>query len=97
MKLWLLRPNYDNLKEGDNPWEPWYDKCFGYVIKAETEEDARQIAHNHAGDENRDKFLNKKTSDTIEPWIESKYSTCIELTTNFECEDDYIIRDFASA
>lgn len=36
MKLWLLRPVV-GLDENDNPWWPWYDKAFGFVVRAETE------------------------------------------------------------
>jgi len=45
MNLWLLRPS-SNLPDdrAKNPWIPWYDKCFGMVIRAETEEDARKLA-----------------------------------------------------
>ncbi len=53
MKLWLLRPN-KNLSENDNPWKPWYDKAFSFVVRAETEEDARKLAHKNAGSEKDD-------------------------------------------
>lgn len=78
MKLWLLK-NKDKLSKGDDPWEPWYDKCFGFVVRAETEEQARAHAHENAGEENRGRFLNKITANTNEPWINPKYSTCVEL------------------
>jgi hypothetical protein len=51
MTLWLLRP-VENLPIDDNPWDPWYDKAFGFVILAETEADARALADKNAGDEN---------------------------------------------
>lgn len=84
MKLWLLRPVKD-LPDGDNPWEPWYDKCFGFVVRAKTEDDARQIAHAEAGDENR-----KST-----PWLDPKYSTCEPLVNKGDA--GMIIQDVASA
>ena len=40
MKLWILMPK-ENLNKGDDPWNPWYDKCFGMIIRAKTEEEAR--------------------------------------------------------
>jgi len=94
MKLWILRPQ-ENLPENENPWDPWYDKVFGFVIRAETEVDARKLAHKEAGDENRGEFLNSKIANTTTPWLDEKYSTCVELTA--EGESDVIIRDFASA
>lgn len=39
MKLWILRPAGD-----ESPWKPWYDKCFGLVVRAKNEQQAREIA-----------------------------------------------------
>lgn len=94
MKLWLLRPA-DGLAKNDNPWEPWYDKAFGFVVRAETEAKARDMAHAGAGDENRGMFLGEKTADTNEPWRNAKYSTCVELTAEGPAE--VVMQDFASA
>jgi len=83
MKLWLLRPAKE--KKG-GPWDPWFDKSFGFVVRAETEEKAREIADDNAGDENRD---------AKHPWLKSRYASCEELTPNGE--EDLIMKDFASA
>lgn len=93
MKLYLLRPIHTN---GDDPWEPWYDKAFGFVVRAKDEKAAREFAHADAGDENRGESLRKKISDTIAPWREPKYSTCIELVPKGG-EEGVIIKDFAAA
>jgi len=94
MKLYILEPS-QKLKKGDNPWNPWYDKAFGFVIRAETEEKARKIAHENAGDENRGAFLEKEIAKTKSPWLDKKYSTCNELLADGESE--LIIRDFNAA
>ncbi len=94
MKLWLLRP-VDGLAKNDNPWEPWYDKAFGFVVRAETEAEARDMAHAEAGDENRGMFLGGKTADTNEPWKNAKYSTCTELLPEGAAE--VVMQDFARA
>lgn len=94
MKLWLLRP-VDGLAENDNPWEPWYDKAFGFVVRAETEAEARDMAHAGAGDENRGQFMNAKTANTQEPWKDAKYSTCVELLPDGPAE--VVMQDFARA
>jgi hypothetical protein len=83
MKLWLLEP-IGNLKSGDNPWNPWYDKTFGFVIRAETEEQARNMANKNAGDENRGGFLGEKIANTTTPWLDPHYSTCTELQNDSE-------------
>lgn len=75
MKLWLLTAN-EELPKDDNPWEPWWDKTFGFVVRAETEEDAREIAAENGSDEVRDSGK--------QSWLEPKYSTCIELTASGE-------------
>lgn len=69
MKIWILRPVKD-FQSGDNPWEPWYDKAFGFVVRAETEDQARAFAQERAGDEGWG------------PWIYADYSTCEELSGN---------------
>jgi len=94
MKLWLLRPKED-LSNGKNPWNPEYDKAFGFVVRADTEEQAREFAHEDAGDENSGKFANDETADTEQPWKDSKYSTCIELMA--DGKSGVVIRDFAAS
>lgn len=94
MKLWLLRP-VEGLNKGDDPWSPWYDRAFGFVVRAESEEDARNLADADAGDENRGEFMGNKIADTKNPWKDAKYSTCIELTAGGEA--GVIIKDFARA
>lgn len=94
MKLWLLRP-VDGLKKNDNPWEPWYDKAFGFVVRAETEEEARALAHADAGDENRGEFMSRTIAATKQPWMDAKYSTCVELLPEGAAE--VVMKDFASA
>jgi len=78
--LWLLRPK-KNLGNDDNPWEPWFDKCFGFVIRAKGEKRAREYADTNAGDENRAEFLRKQIAKTKHPWLNSDYTTCIPLTS----------------
>ena len=75
MKLWLLKPYED--------WEPWFDKAFGFVIRAETEEAARAIASENAGDEGGT------------PWLLSSHTSCVELLP--EGESGLVLRDFAAA
>lgn len=67
MKLWILRPvGYDTDDEHVN-WRCWYDKCFGVVVRAETEEEARAIASKSHGDEGR------------KAWLDASMSTCLSL------------------
>ncbi len=49
MKLYELRLA-EELSEDGHPWRPWYDKAFGFVVRAETPERARQIAALLRGD-----------------------------------------------
>lgn len=83
MRLWLLKARRE-LPQGDDPWNPWYDKNFGLVIRAETEERARKIAQDNSADESRGAFLGRNTSETTAPWLYEKYSSCEELA----CEGD---------
>lgn len=93
MKIYLLKPK-EEQKEGDNPWRPWYDKAFGFVIIAENEEEARKIANENGGDETG-KISNMVYRTGGNPWLSDEYSTCVELTA--EHGKGVVIRDFASA
>lgn len=83
MKLWLLRPvdGLRTFKGRPNPWYPWYNKCFGFVIRAETEKDARKIAAEDCRNEGES------------AWMDVRYSTCKELLPNGEA--GIIIEDFS--
>ena len=85
MKLWLLKPMDDLIND---PWKPWFDKMFGFVIRTETAEEARQIAQEYAGDE-------KYKNDALVPWLDPKFSTCVELLP--EGEPGLILNDFHAA
>lgn len=65
MTVWLLQPVNE-----ETHWEPWYDKCFGMVIRAETESEARQFADQAGGDENRT---------APRPWLSPEFTTCKPL------------------
>lgn len=79
MKLWILKAKKD-LPKNDNPWCKWYDKFFGHIVRAETEEQARILAQQYSeqnkGDENR----------TVQAWVNPKYSSCVELLPYGESE-----------
>ena len=92
--LWLLRPR-DFLPDDDNPWNPWYDKCFGFVIRADSEEDARQIADVNSGSENDNTFLGRTVCNTSSPWMDPKYSSCTELSDIGPAK--MIMRDYHAA
>lgn len=92
MKIFELKPIH---KPNDDPWEPWYDKAFGFIIRAETEEEARKYAHEEAGDENRGEFMNEEIAKTSEPWLDANYSTCVELSNNGK--SGVILKDFCRA
>ena len=84
MKLWLLRPI-----EKSGLWDPWYDKAFGFVVRAKTEEDARSFAQAEGGAET------EWGRGRNPAWTSQEHSTCIELFP--EGEEGVIIKDFAAA
>jgi hypothetical protein len=86
MKLWLLRPR-DDLPDQDDPWWNRHDKAHGFVVRAQTEQQAREIAHQHAGDENQASTYIKA------PWLDPRYSTCKQLLPDVGMEG-VIIRDY---
>jgi hypothetical protein len=78
MKLYILRPI-----NGRAEWKPWYDKCFGFVVRAKSEEEARAIAASEA------------KSEGAGAWLNDEASTCEVLTAKGEA--GMVIEDFASA
>lgn len=96
MKLWLLRPA-KGLKKNDDPWEVWYDKAFGFVVRAETEEEARKLANKAGGEETGEKMVIVEHIYQVggDPWLDAKYSSCVELTADGKPE--VIIVDLWSA
>ena len=84
-KLWILKPKDSGE---NNPWSPWYDKAFGFVVIAETEQQARELADADAGDENG-------YSTKIHPWLDAAMSTCEELTTEYS--GGIVMKDFHAA
>ena len=107
MKLYLLRPHTKYLeddpeeefiKDKDNPWEPWYDKTFGFVVCALNEKSARNYAAKDGGREVK-RLYDKETYNQIEilnPWLDSKYSSCVELNAE-TVKAGVVIKDFVSA
>lgn len=81
--LWILQPVRSEDMTGDDPWSPWFDKAFGFVVRAETEEQARALAAEQAGDEGP------------APWLSQGYTSCTELERYGETE--VIMRDFQAA
>lgn len=94
MTLWILRP-VEDLPHGDNPWDPWYDKAFGFVVRAESERQARMIADEQACDENRGEFMESRIAATKNPWLDPKYSTCVPLDADGEA--GVVLSDIRSA
>jgi len=83
-RLWLLRPRFNRPKELTvSPWQKWYDKAFGFVVCADSDENARWIAAGDCGDEGR------------EAWLDPIKSTCKELKPSKTA--GLIMRDFARA
>lgn len=93
MKLFLLQPA-DNLPK-KNPWEPWFDKAFGFVVRAEDEAAARTLAAAAAGDEAGRDYSTTPPSDRPNPWLDPALSSCVELTPDGAAE--VVIKDFAAA
>lgn len=75
MRLWILKARMD-LPKDDDPWNPWYDKTFGMVIRAKDEEQARALAHQSGSGET---YSPGGRGDAT-PWLQPKYSTCEPLT-----------------
>lgn len=79
VRLWVLQP----IDEDNVPWRPWYDKCFGLVVRAETDAEARRIAGDNADCEG------------VRAWLDATLSTCCELTA--DGPDGVVMKDVHNA
>ena len=79
MKLWLIEP----VSTLGTAWDPWYDKAFGFVVRAVNESDARSFAAGEHGDEGPD------------VWRDPAMVSCVELTN--EGDQGVVLRDFRAA
>lgn len=87
-KLWILGPRED-LAANDNPWEPWFDKCFGVIVEATGEDDARRIAHANCVATDETTLRDRRV------FLDSKYTDCRELRPIGE--ERLIMADFRGA
>ena len=90
MKLWILKPV--NSEEGF--WDPWYDKAFGFVVRAETQAEARDVAQANGWGEIHDHY-GEEGQVTRPAWTDCKHSTCEELLP--DGEPGLIMKDTHSA
>ena len=103
MNLYLLK-NREDLEPPDDPWEPWYDKCFGFVVAATSEEEARRTAleSEETGDEvyvrSQSGTHFRRENSGPHAWLEAKYSTCelVGVTDIYE-KPTVLLYDFHSA
>lgn len=85
-KLWLLRP-IRGLEP--DPWSPWFDKCFGQVVRAESEDRARKIAVGVNYE------LGGPGDEGSGVWLDPDKTTCVELTG--DGPEERIMSDFAAS
>lgn len=73
MKLWILKSR-DDLKAGDDPWDLPLGCNIELIVRADSEEQARQVAHENGRDENTAWQVSGVKTKT--PWLDSAYTRC---------------------
>lgn len=94
MNLWLLRP-VDPTAEPWDEKEHWFNKPFGYVVRAETEQEARDLATEHDTNHLAEGFIEIWTGEKLKPWLDPALALCEELLPSGA--PGVILRDFRSA
>lgn len=69
-KLWMLQPKLNLGFTDYDPWNPWYDKNFGVIVRAADEQEARGIAAKSCAYEGE------------EAWLSCEHSDCVELPSD---------------
>lgn len=89
--LYLLRPmKYGTMNRDDyeeSHWDPWFDKCFGTIVRAESPQQAREIAHKAAGDESR--------YNGVKVWLDDTQTECYKLSN--DGPTGLVMKDFHAA
>lgn len=89
--LWLL--SVAETTEADAVWSTWYDKNFGFVVRASSEEEARALAQAEAR-----RYDTEGHSHGIEPddaWLKPSLTSCTRLLE--EGSVGIILRDYRGA
>ncbi len=90
MNLWMLRPvdaatatkRYSHPVNGDVEVKRWtWDCAYGFMVRAETEQDARALAAAECGDEGPDS------------WTNADISSC-DAVNGSDGEAEVIMQDF---
>jgi hypothetical protein len=82
MKLWLLAPRGDVLRRKMNPWRPWYEKVFAAVVRAESEQQAREFVQQTAGHEGLGIYRALGMDEeevALTVWLDDEFTRCREL------------------
>lgn len=66
-------------------WDPWYDTAEGFVVIADSEDEARALADANGGNENEKR----------RPWLDPSLTFCHELTADGVAR--VVLRDFHDA
>lgn len=76
MKLWKIVPKHlaEGVSREGTDWEWPYDKVHGFVVRAHTEEDARQLVAEHCYDEGEG------------VWLDSEKTVCRHLKPSGKAE-----------
>lgn len=104
LKLWLLEPRCDSEGCNPAPWRPWYDKAFGFVVRAENEELARRAIQNPRDEddcmidipsEERHRYAG---DEGVGAWRDPNLSSCVEIgIATGVCHAGVVLRHYGSA
>jgi hypothetical protein len=86
--IYLLEPTQAALDMEYGPWNPWYDKCFGMVIKAYNEAAARAIAQGNAGDEGHE-WVKQRNGNV---WMDNALTKCEKIGVADDDAGDLILK-----
>ena len=106
--VWILKPKDDReTTDEPDPWQPWYDKCFGMVIRAETETQARVVAQEAAKDETTISPVHHNVDKRVRDrkvWTDESLTICIpieeyepERNSKYATDNRVLIQDVAHA
>jgi len=83
MEIYVLEPTIPKARctagTRDNPWHPWYDKCFGMVVIACNASQARKLAAENCDDEGP------------LAWLKPAYTKIVKIGSTHRCKQPYLV------
>jgi hypothetical protein len=82
-RLFLLEPK-KGLERGNDPFWPPEEKYDGFIVRASSEDEARQVVQEYAEKDFISHYEVQGVS--LRPWVDPLYTVCVEILPDGKAE-----------